>query len=276
MARKFDGSWGKRGLGGAGTLGSMALAIGLAGLPAQVAAQQLIQNGGFETVPSGTTQSYQIANNSTASPTSSLPYWSTGTNSSGINCLVYGGVNNMCGTGYLNSGVSATFWVFPGVSPNGGNFVGADSAATYANAISQSVSGLVIGKTYNLTFYQAGAQQQGFSGTTTDQWQVTFGSSPNQDSTLMHVASESDVGWNSQSMLFTASATTQTLTFLALGTPNSDPPFALLDGVSLIQVPEPASIALLGFGIAGVAGLRRRRARASIRPGADPPGTETG
>jgi hypothetical protein len=255
-------------------MGPVALALGLAGLPAQVAAQNLIQNGGFETVPSGTTQSYEIAVNSTASPTSSLPYWSTGSNTSGINCLVYGGVNNMCGSGYLNSGVEATFWVFPGVSPNGGNFVGADSAATYHNSISQSVSGLVVGQEYNLTFYQAAAQQKGFSGTTTDQWQVTFGSSPNQDSTLMNVATESDVAWNSQSMLFTASATTETLTFLALGTPNSDPPFALLDGVSLISVPEPASIALLGFGVAGIAGLRRRRARASSRPGVGPPGSD--
>jgi hypothetical protein len=276
MARKFDGSWGKRARGSAAALGSMAVAVGLAGLPAHAAGPQLIQNGGFETVPAGTTQSYQISNNSTASPTSSLPYWSTGTNGSGINCLVYGGVNNMCGSGYLNSGVEATFWVFPGVSPNGGNFVAGDSAATYANAISQSVSGLTVGQTYNLTFYQAGAQQKGFSGTTTDQWKVTFGSSPAQDSTLMHVATESDVAWNSQSMLFTASATTETLTFLAVGTPNSDPPFALLDGVSLISVPEPASIALLGFGIAGVAGLRRRRARASIRNGAGPPDAPAG
>jgi hypothetical protein len=287
MARKFDGSWGKRGLGGAGTLGSMALAIGLAGLPAQVAAQtQLIQNGNFSIVPTADTATYQVTNNTAASPSQAtagtLPYWSTGTNTSGINCLE---VNNplsttMCGSTYMNGSNVATFWVYPGVSPNGGNSLAADSAATYANAISQSVSGLTVGQTYNLTFYQAGAQQNGFSGTTTDQWQVTFGSST-QDSTLMHVASESDVAWNSQSMLFTASATTQTLTFMALGTPNSDPPFALLDGVSLISVPEPASIALLGFGIAGVAGLRRRRSRASARaeagpPGAGPPGGVTG
>jgi len=261
MARKFDW-WGRRGRSSAGALGLMAAAIGLAGLPAEVAAQtNLVTNGNFETVPSGTTQSYEIAANSTASPTSSLPYWSTGTNSSGINCLVYGGINNMCGTGYLNNGVSATFWVFPGVSPAGGNFVGGDSANTYANSISQSISGLVVGQKYNLSFYQAAAQQQGFSGATTDQWQVTFGTT--QDSTLMNVATESDVAWNSQSMIFTASATTQTLTFLALGTPNSDPPFALLDGV-ILHIPEPASIATLGFGIAGVAGLRRRRARRRV------------
>jgi hypothetical protein len=118
----------------------------------------------------------------------------------------------------------------------------------------------VSGQKYTLTFYQAGAQQAGFSGATTDQWQVTFGSSV-QTSTVMDVPSGGDVAWNSQTMTFTATAASETLTFLAQGTPNSDPPFALLDGVSLTLVPEPGSVTLLGFGAACIASLRRRRAR---------------
>ena len=75
----------------------------------------------------------------------------------------------------------------------------------------------------------------------------------------MNVPNEGLVGWMEQTMIFTASATSETLAFLAVGGPTGDPPMALLDGVSLVKVPEPASIAILSFGIAGLAFSRRRR-----------------
>lgn len=239
--------------------GLMTTAAGLPGGAAR-AAGNLVTNPGFESVGSNT-QSYQVL---TANP---LPGW-TEANQTGIDCVVVGGVNNMCGTSYSGpAGYSpATFALFPGVSPAGGNFFAGDSALTYEDAISQTISGLVSGKQYSLTFYQAGAQQAGFSGATTDEWQVTFGTST-QTSTLMNVASGGDAAWNSQSMIFTATAASEVLTFLAVGTPNSDPPFALLDGINMTQVPEPASITLMGVGIVGLAGLRRRRARKRARSG---------
>ena len=50
-----------------------------------------------------------------------------------------------------------------------------------------------------------------------------------------------------------------TLSFLAIGTPNGTPPFALLDDVSL-QVPEPAAtVFLAGMGALLAARLRRKR-----------------
>jgi hypothetical protein len=227
-----------------------------AGLPVTSAraAGNLVTNGGFESVGSNT-QSYQVL---TANP---LPGW-TEANQTGIDCVVVGGVNNMCGTSYSGpAGYSpATFALFPGVSPAAGNFFAGDSAPTYEDAISQTITGLVSGKQYSLTFYQAGAQQAGYSGATTDEWKVTFGAST-QTSTLMNVPSGGDAAWNSQAMIFTATAASEVLTFLAVGTPNSDPPFALLDGISMTQVPEPASVTLMGVGIVGLAGLRRRRAR---------------
>ena len=56
-------------------------------------------------------------------------------------------------------------------------------------------------------------------------------------------------------------AVSDTLTFLAKGTPAGGPPFTLLDGVSLTAaVPEAAPWAMMiaGFGLVGTAARRHR------------------
>lgn len=66
---------------------------------------------------------------------------------------------------------------FPATSPQGGNFVQADSTPTFAQPITQTISGLTAGQPYTVSFYQAAGQGQGDTGATTDQWEVTLGSS---------------------------------------------------------------------------------------------------
>ncbi len=148
---------------------------------------------------------------------------------------------------------------FPTTSPDGGNFVLADGDPNYSGVISQTISGLIIGKSYVVNFYQAAGQQLGFTGPTTEQWQVSFGSS-SQLSSLFSLP-EAGVGpWQAQSMTFTASAVSQVLSFLAVGTPNGAPPISFLDGVSLTAaVPEPATwgLMLVGFGAVGITARRR-------------------
>lgn len=148
-------------------------------------------------------------------------------------------------------------------SPAGGNYVAADPQFI-TDSIRQTISGLTIGQTYNLSFYYAAAQQFGFDGETTEGWHVTFGSQT-FDTTTINLPNHGFSGWSLATTTFTASATSQVLSFLATGGPSgSQPPFSLLDGVSLTGgVPEPAAWALMimGFGGIGVA-VRRRRALA--------------
>ncbi len=62
-------------------------------------------------------------------------------------------------------------------APDGGVVIAADGDPQWAGSISQTITGLTAGHTYSLTFNWAGAQQQGFSGNTTEAWTVGFGSS---------------------------------------------------------------------------------------------------
>ena len=59
-------------------------------------------------------------------------------------------------------------------------------------------------------------------------------------------------------MTFTATGSSELLSFLSVGTPTGLPPIATLDGVSLTLVPEPAALGLLGVGLVGLVAVRRR------------------
>ena len=126
-------------------------------------------------------------------------------------------------------------------------------------AISQTINGLTAGNSYTVSFWWAGAQQSGFTGATTEQWQVSLGSQT-QSTAIVHNASHGFTGWQSQSFTYTATSGSELLSFLAVGTPNGVPPFVLLDGVTLnATVPEPGTLTLMFGGLMGGLGVVRSR-----------------
>ena len=158
----------------------------------------------------------------------------------------------------------------------GNDFFGVDSTF-HPSILSQTISGLTIGDRYTLTFDWAAGQQRGFSGVTTDFWQVAFGSQTQVTPTATN-PSGGFTGWMSDTMTFVATGTTQSLSFTDIGTCVTNPtacgptvaggpPFSLLDSVSLTTgVPEPSTWAMmiLGFVGLGYAALRSRRTPVSI------------
>lgn len=147
-----------------------------------------------------------------------------------------------------------------GPSPDGGALIEIDGGGDYRASIDQTLTGLTIGKSYVVKFYWAGGQQSCCSGTTTEQLQVGFGGST-QSTAVWNNPDGGFSGWFSESFTFVADAASQTLSFLAVGTPYGYPPVALLDGVSVTDaVPEAATWAMMiaGFGLVGVAARRRR------------------
>ncbi len=139
-----------------------------------------------------------------------------------------------------------------------------------SNSVSQTITGLTPGATYTLSFYWAAAQQTGFNGTTWEGWDFGLGNTPQTTVTTGLTSTFPNTRLAVGCLLsvtYTATSTSEVLSFLAIGGPTStQPPFDLLDGVSLTKnVPDSSSTAgLLGLGVVamGVAAGCRRFARA--------------
>jgi hypothetical protein len=233
--------------------------------PAQADPLNLVQNGDF-TATSVTGAGGYLCVNSGSSCSSQLTDWSATCSSGGCSgnlspSSILIGNASAFNSAYPSPGL---YWSGSITPPSGGNAVAIDGDPKYTSVLSQVVTGLTVGQTYELQFYQASSMEQSFSGATTEQWAVSLGGTT-QDSTLMNTASQSSTPWTQQTLTFVASAVTETLQFASLGTPAGEPPVALLGDVDLFvasqstqSVPEPVSAALLGAGLLGVVVARRR------------------
>jgi hypothetical protein len=266
-------------------IGTAIVAIALAGV-SPVMATQFVQNGNFSTTTATSSRQMSNADNSVQY----VANWTNTTDGAytGYNFIVQGNAGSTPGGIMNNGGNSLYMWGKTSDASNaasngftnsasiggsGGNYLAADGAFQTA-LIYQVITGLTAGAQYDLTFNWAGAQQHGYSGTTTDNWTAYFGTSTSDyvsytTPTLTNV-DHGFTGWQTASTTFTATGTTEILAFLAKGTPDGQPPFSLLDDVSLTEhavaaVPEPATWAMFitGFGLVGSA-MRRRRRTAAI------------
>lgn len=241
----------------------VAVMLGMASVaaPAHADPVNLVQNGDFSATSLTGTGGYLCANTGGSSCASNLTGWQGSCSSIGCvgsstpGSLLFAGTNGSAWNG--NRGL---YWNGIGDAPPGGNTVAIDGDPKYTSTISQAIAGLQLGHSYTLQFYQAASQQIGLSGATTEQWRVNLGDSI-QTSTLMNTASQGAHGWMVQTMTFVATAVSETLQFVALGTPGGEPPVCLLGDVSLLDgtpVPEPATIAMVAAGLLVLAVGRRK------------------
>lgn len=235
---------------------ALAASLALAAGSAANAATNIITNGDFE--------SSSYASNSQFGTTFGGQGVTGWTGNDGLNIWFKAGTETSVDV--------ATYWATDTLdylwasapSPSGGNFIGLDGDQTgydIPNAqgqVSQTLNDLQVGRTYTLTFNWAVGQLRNRDGAVTEQLQVSFGGET-FSTAVVGIPEHTFSGWMTQQFFFTPTATTQTLTFLSLGTPNGLPPIALLDGVHM-AIPEPTTWAMMimGFGTIGAL-LRRRR-----------------
>jgi hypothetical protein len=235
------------------------ISIGLA----QPAHADLVQNGQFTsltlvspqpgystTVAQGGQLGYNInANSWNMAPNGYTFVFNPSYVSAGVNGQ-YGNLSLWTSGDVNNPGNGGLGDVTP--APNGGNILASDGAFQL-QPITQTITGLTPGLTYAVSFYYAGAQQYGFTSPTTEAWEVGLGgtipgsSTPNTP--ILNNESHGFTGWQASTVDVNATSTSETLWFLAYGTPSGVPPFTLLSDISMEPVPAPEPSSLIGGGL---------------------------
>ena len=238
------------------------LGLGLAALTvasAPAVAANLVSNGGFELSSYGSNS--QFGGSFGGQGVTDWTGLGTGAAGGGQNLQFYykGGTQTTTNAVNQYGDPDAYFYSsFTTLSPDGGNFVALDGDSSYFGQVSQTINGLTAGQSYLLKFSWGATQLKNRSGDTTEQLAIGFGSSTASTAVVAN-PSGAFTGWFNESFTFTATSASQVLSFMSVGTPGGLPPIAVLDGVSLNAVPEPATWALMlvGFGMVGAAARRR-------------------
>lgn len=132
-----------------------------------------------------------------------------------------------------------------------------DMSGPGAGSISQTVSSLIAGRTYTVTFDMSGNPDGG--NAVKDMQVSAAGASQDYAFDTSVIASRTtDMMWQTMSFDFVATAGSETLTFSSLET-NAWGPALDNVGISLAPVPLPAGAALLIGTLGGLGALRRRR-----------------
>lgn len=220
----------------------LALAAGLTASPAF--ATNLVSNGDFSQLTNGFGQ---ITNGTITEAID----WAT----SGYNFVMGSATKGGSISLWDASNGGATTW--NGKTLDGSNFLAMDGAYHTA-AVSQTVSGLTIGQKYTLAFNYAFAQQHGYNGATIQNLTASVGSA-SLTTADYNLANHGFSGWLQGALTFTASSTSEKLSFLAYGN-LPVPPFALVSNVSVAAVPGPeAGVGLLPLVAFGALMFARRR-----------------
>ncbi|PHP65756.1 hypothetical protein CSC94_18090, partial [Zhengella mangrovi] len=140
-----------------------------------------------------------------------------------------------------SSADNAMTWV---ASPDGGDFVhSGTSSATYREGLEQTVTGLVPGNDYIVSFYQSASYMRIYcpAGVSV-KWEVTFGAQSQFGADVTCPAKGTALPWVQQSMTFTATSATQILRFQVQIVSGGSLGYIAVDGISLQEAQAGFSI----------------------------------